>query len=73
MAMQRRMLGFRLHEVPHIGNMGKDEPKRCSAQLLLVPNFVHADSRVDLASRRQPLFVGDDTFYDSLPTKKYLV
>lgn len=52
--------GFRVHQAPHTGNICENAPKVGSSQLLLIGvlSFCHFDSRVDLASSKQPFFWG---------------
>lgn len=50
------MFGIRLHEAPHhICDIGKNEPKSWSSQLLVVLGFTYVDVCVDFVSSNQPL------------------
>ena len=48
--------GFGLHGAPHMGDVGQNDPKRTSCQLLGVLGFSHLDLHVDFASSNKPLF-----------------
>ena len=58
MAMQRLMIGFRLHGAPHTGDVDEDKHKRSNYQLLVAPGFFHFDLLEDFASQNRALFVG---------------
>lgn len=58
MVLQRRIFGFRLHEVHRMGDVVEDEPKRWNSQLIVVPGFIHCDLRLDVVSPNQPRFGG---------------
>lgn len=46
------------HEAPYVDDVGDNDPKRGSSQLLCVLGFCHLDSRVNFASSNQLLFCG---------------
>ena len=41
MIIQRLMFGLRLHEAPHIGDIGENEPKPWNGKLLVVLGSFH--------------------------------
>lgn len=50
MAIQRMVADSKLHEAPHVGDTGENDPNRGSIQLLGVPGSRQLDLHVDVAS-----------------------
>lgn len=50
MVKQRMMLGFRLHEMPCMSDIGENEPKPGNSLQLVGHGLFHSHPRVDFAS-----------------------
>lgn len=57
-AIQRMVVGFKLHEAPHMGSIGGNDPEQGSSQLLGVLGFRHFGPSVYCASSKQPFSLG---------------